>query len=96
MLLSIEFGQAEQFYHANDAVHWRSDFVAHIGQKFAFGLCCNFSLILCFLQLCHQLLLAELTNDGFLRAQKRICEWRASRGEMSKSVETGTSDVAFI
>ncbi len=36
-LLGRQFGVEQQFRHADDAVHRRADFVAHIGEELAFG-----------------------------------------------------------
>ena len=35
----VKSGVEHQFGHADDAVHRRANFVAHVGQKFALGLC---------------------------------------------------------
>ena len=35
---SVEFGSQQQFGHADDAVHGRANFVAHVGEEFAFSL----------------------------------------------------------
>ena len=37
-LLGIQLGSQQQFGHAQNAVHGRADFVAHVGQKLGFGL----------------------------------------------------------
>ena len=34
---AVEFGVQHQLGHADDAVHRRADFVAHVGQEFALG-----------------------------------------------------------
>ena len=37
-LLGVEVGIERQLGHAEDAVHGRADFVAHVGQEIALGL----------------------------------------------------------
>ena len=45
-LLRFELGAAQELGHADDAVHWSTDFVAHIGQERTFGLVGRFGLLL--------------------------------------------------
>jgi len=33
----VQFGVLQQLHHPQNPVHWRTDFMAHIGEKFTLG-----------------------------------------------------------
>ena len=47
-LLCIRIGAQRQVYHPRDRVHWRTDLMAHIGEKFRLCPVGNFGFNLCF------------------------------------------------
>ena len=50
LLFFIQIRIGHQIRHAYNAVHWRTDFMAHIGQKRGFGTIGTFSVFLCSFQ----------------------------------------------
>ena len=51
MLIVSQRRTREEFCHADNSIHGRADFVAHVGQKIALGTICSLSSFLCHAQL---------------------------------------------
>ena len=56
-----------QFRHADDSVHGRADFVAHVGQEFAFGAAGGFRGLFRVLQFLFRVLALGDIEQAFLR-----------------------------
>ncbi|MNN81034.1 hypothetical protein D3C81_1978160 [compost metagenome] len=52
-LAGIQLGQQRQVTHADDGVHGRADFMAHVGEELALGLGCLFGGSPCLRQSSH-------------------------------------------
>ena len=66
-----ELGLAQQREHAQNRVHWRADFVAHIGQKLALGKRCGLRRLGGLHQLCDVGADGDVFFDLSLTADKR-------------------------
>ena len=68
-LLVTKLGVLELIYHAQDAIHWRADFMAHIGQKLSLGAACcvrDFLSILSYRDVCSDRNVFEWLSTGVI------------------------------